>query len=336
MAHITQTKSEPVVDIHVHLACVGDSGGGGKIAHKLRYSLPFNFMLLWHHILPWEVDDFHFQKRIVAAITTAQLVDAAVVLAFDAVYTPEGKPCPQATVMYTPNEVVMHLARQHPRILFGASVHPFRPDALEMLEMCKSNGAVLVKWLPSAQHIDPSDARHRRFYRKMAELGLPLLCHTSVEHMIPSHHLQHLNAPSRLEFPLSEGVTVIAAHSCLPAFPSDHDYFPDFLQLLHQAAQQRWNLYADVSAFCLPGRRCQIPRARKELPVAQLLLGSDFPVPNMPFVYEENQNPPCLPDHPLDLNVVRLRRMGFPQEVFTKAWRVLPIPETKRKSLQEE
>ena len=51
-----------------------------------------------------------------------------------------------------PNPLPDHQERApctHPRgMLFGASVHPYRHDALDELERCVAGGAVLMKWLP--------------------------------------------------------------------------------------------------------------------------------------------------------------------------------------------
>ena len=42
-----------------------------------------------------------------------------------------------------------------------------------------------MKCLPNCQNIDPSDARYRRFWERMAEARLPLLAHTGGEHTVP-------------------------------------------------------------------------------------------------------------------------------------------------------
>ena len=46
---------------------------------------------------------------------------------------------------------------QSPDVGFDASVNPYRRDALERLDGAVASGAVLLKWLPSIQEIDPAD-----------------------------------------------------------------------------------------------------------------------------------------------------------------------------------
>ena len=77
-----------------------------------------------------------------------------------------------------PNKFVADSAARHTNLLLGASVNPYRPDALEQLIGPKAHGAVLVKWIPPIMEINPDDPRLIPFYQKMAELHLPLLSHT--------------------------------------------------------------------------------------------------------------------------------------------------------------
>ena len=83
--------------------------------------------------------------------------------------------------------------------------------AFDPLVAFAADGAVLLKWLPSVQGIDPADPRHRPFYRRLAELRLPLLSHTGAEESFTGAD-NALADPERLRLPLEEGVTVIAAH----------------------------------------------------------------------------------------------------------------------------
>jgi len=57
------------------------------------------------------------------------------------------------------------------------SVNPYRPDALAELERGAKRGARMVKWLPNAMGMDPSDELCDPFYQKMKELNLILLSH---------------------------------------------------------------------------------------------------------------------------------------------------------------
>ena len=62
----------------------------------------------------------------------------------------------------------------------------YRRDAVAELERVARDGAVLIKWLPITQDIDPSDARCVPFYEALAHLGIPLLSHTGWERTLPT------------------------------------------------------------------------------------------------------------------------------------------------------
>jgi len=66
-------------------------------------------------------------------------------------------------------------AREHPEFLPAVSIHPARPDAIEELERCLADGAVMMKCLPNCHNIDCNDRRYARFWERLAAAGLPLL-----------------------------------------------------------------------------------------------------------------------------------------------------------------
>jgi hypothetical protein len=101
------------------------------------------------------------------------------------------------------------------------------------------------------------------------------------------------------------------------------------LKLLDRADTKGWKLFADVAAFCLPGRIPQIPRVKNYLPSNHLILGSDFPIPALSLCYREAKNPESLASNPLDRNIQLLQRMGLAPEIFTNANKVLSIPPQK-------
>jgi uncharacterized protein len=111
------------------------------------------------------------------------------------------------------------------RLLFGASVHPNRPDAIDELNALMDGKLgvrpVLLKWIPSSQGIDPKAVRYDRFYSRLAHWKLPLLCHTGTENSIkPAGGLEDhrdYDDPLRLVTPLEQKVTVIAAHGATPS-----------------------------------------------------------------------------------------------------------------------
>jgi predicted TIM-barrel fold metal-dependent hydrolase len=166
------------------------------------------------------------------------------------------------------------LAREHPEILAGVSIHPARADALAELDRCIEGGAVLMKCLPNCQNIDFSDRRYESFWRRMAEAGLPLLAHTGGEHTVPVVNAA-LADPKLLRFPLECGVTVLAAHVGTRSGLFDRDYFADWVAMLPEFP----NLYGDISAMVSLNRCGHLRDCLSDEVEPRILHGSDFPVP---------------------------------------------------------
>ncbi|MBA3542908.1 MAG: amidohydrolase family protein [Chthoniobacterales bacterium] len=264
------------IDMHVHMVGNGVAGSGGW----LRLSG-------WHHWLAgFMVKQLGFPVAVLRqdleSIYAARLLelirsssfDAAVLLAHERVYDPDGTVREDLGSMYVPNDVVLDLAAAHPEFLAGVSIHPARSDALEELERCLERGAVLMKCLPNCQSIDCSDVRYRPFWERMAAAGLPLLAHTGGENTVAVVNAR-LADPKLLRLPLECGVNVIAAHCATKSGLGDPDYFDDWVALLAEFP----NLYGDISAMvslnrCAHLRDCLCPEI-----FPRLVHGSDFPVP---------------------------------------------------------
>jgi predicted TIM-barrel fold metal-dependent hydrolase len=195
-------------------------------------------------------------------------------LAHEQVYDPDGTARPDLGSMFVPNDIVLDLSRRHPEFLPGVSIHPARADAINELNRCAEQGAVLMKCLPNCQNIDFSDRRYEPFWRRMAELRIPLLAHTGGEHTVPVVNAA-LADPKLLRFPLECGVTVIAAHCGTSSGVFDKDYFNDWAAMLPEFP----NLFGDISAMVSLNRcgRLRDCLATEILP--RILHGSDFPVP---------------------------------------------------------
>ncbi|XOF34222.1 MAG: amidohydrolase family protein [Candidatus Electrothrix sp. YB6] len=127
---------------------------------------------------------------------------------------------------------------------FGASINPNRTDAVERLRQARRDGALLVKWIPSIMNIDPADPRHIPFYRAMAELGIPLLSHTGMEKSFAGSRNEPAD-PRRLELPLQQGITVIAAHIATTGKTEGENNFQRILPMLRQYP----GLYVDISSL---------------------------------------------------------------------------------------
>ena len=132
----------------------------------------------------------------------------------------------------------------------------------------------MMKCLPNCHNIDCADPRYRKFWERMASLGLPLLAHTGGEHTVPVVNA-NFSDPRILQQPLECGVTVIAAHCATRSGWSDPDYFPHFVEMLRRYPQ----LYGDTSAFNLPARGRHVQTCLQAGIQERLIHGSDIPVP---------------------------------------------------------
>jgi len=272
------TSWPPVIDGHTHICGMGQGGTGCSISRSLLGSLAFRYLRwklgLGAFGIPENLDE-RVRQRLFSDLEAAPSVDYVVLYGHDKVYGPDGRVREELTQMHTPNDYVLRLSREHPKILPGVSIHPDRPDALDELERCAEAGAALVKWLPNSQGMDPADKRHRAFYGAMARLGLPLVAHTGGEHTVAIAWPEYTD-PARLELALDSGVTVIAAHSGTKSGLVDPDFYGTFAAL----ARRYPRCYGDTAAFGTPGRMRHVPRLKADPEVlAKTVHGSDYPIP---------------------------------------------------------
>ena len=272
----------PPVDCHVHLVGNGKSGSGCwlRLGATWWQKPMASFMQRHIGLHGISMHEPGFDERYVAhllKLVQESSLHAAILLAQEEVYHPDGRKMEGAGSFHVPNDYLLRLAREHPEFLPAVSIHPARPDALDELDRCIAGGAVMLKLLPNCHNVDCNDPRYRRFWERMAEARLPLLAHTGGEHTV-----QVINAaysdPRVLTLPLECGVNVIAAHAATKSGLGDPEYFHTLAEML-----PKWpNLYADTSAWHVPLRgrhahRCVGPDAG--LLAERLLHGSDFPVP---------------------------------------------------------
>jgi predicted TIM-barrel fold metal-dependent hydrolase len=272
-----------IVDMHCHIAGIGAGGSGCFVSPRLRHNWRFKIYLRSFGVSQQELlksGDGLVGDRISASLAQSKLVSRAVLLALDGVVDADGNLDTNRTEVYVPNEFVAEMAARHTNLLFGASVNPYRRDALARLEWAKAHGAVLVKWIPPVMEIDPADPRLIPFYKKMAELNLPLLSHTGKEKSF-SRADKELGDPEKLRLPLSLGVTVVAAH-----IASSEKYQgergPDRLARL---MREYPNFYTDISALTQVNRPGCLKEAltRPEFS-GRLVYGTDFPLINTRLV----------------------------------------------------
>jgi len=316
-----------VIDCHVHLSAT--TPGRGVMSEKLLRSPQFKFLRWKFGLDPaGEAFDSGIERTLVEQINEAVELDAAVVLAFDAVYATDGQRDDRQTHLYISNDAVADLASRNPKVLFGASVHPYRKDAIQELERCIALGAVLVKWLPITQGIDPSDRRCFAFYEALAHHGIPLLSHTGGEAMLPN--VNSCADPALLMPALRRGVTVIAAHCGTPAFNGRQNYFDSWCRL----ALEHEHLYGDTAALNLPRRSAAYRRLLADSRLrAKVVHGSDWPVMPIPPL---TQLGPAATIHLMEQrnwlrrDVQIKRRLGFDDAYFNRGATLLRLPPNRR------
>lgn len=284
IADETATPSPPeIIDVHCHVAGLGFGKSGNFISLALRNSYKFRYYLWAMGVSQDELSqkgDRYVVERLSAQVAESKRVSKAVVLAIDGRVDANGDLDRALTEFYVANEFVAEETAKYPNLLFGASINPYRKDALERLTWAKQHGAVLLKWLPSIMDIDPADPALTPFYQKMIELELPLLTHTGQERSF-THARDELCDPQRLHLPLQLGVTVIAAHVASTGENGGEEDFTRLLPLLEQYP----NLYADISSLTQINKLGYLRRALDEPRFAgRLVYGSDWPLQYFPVV----------------------------------------------------
>ena len=104
-----------IIDCHVHVCAT--TPGHGCVSPRLMRSLSFRFMR-WRLGLPNDngpVGERAVEAKLAETVAGTELVDAAVVLAFDGVYDRDGNRDADNTHLYVTNDYVWELVRRHPR-----------------------------------------------------------------------------------------------------------------------------------------------------------------------------------------------------------------------------
>jgi hypothetical protein len=164
--------------------------------------------------------------------------------------------------MWVDNSYILDLRQSlGEKVLLGASVHPYDREFESRVTKTVEEGAVLLKWLPSAQQIDLADERVKDalIFLATARDGapLPLLLHNGPEYAIPSsdprtfsydfltwtwwdelkntlrgsqrwHRPDAKKVEANLKAGLGAGATIIFAHCGLPYYAPNR--FSQFLE----------------------------------------------------------------------------------------------------------
>lgn len=327
------SQTPAIIDIHCHTAGIGAGGSGCFVSPAMRKSWRYHVFLRAFGVTEHELEregDGLVMERISRSLTESRTVTAAVVLAMDGVVGANGELDRERTEIYIPNEFLARETRRYPNLLFGASINPCRHDAVQRLEQVVADGAVLLKWLPSIQHIDPADERLIPFYLRLKELGLPLLTHTGKEESF-TWKKDELADPARLRLPLSLGVTVIAAHAASNGRNEGESNFRRILPLFDEFS----NLYADISSLTQLNRLGHLPRLLRSKHLhSRLLYGTDMPILNTGLtspLFHGYRVPPrhlvrvLREKNPWDRDVALKRALGVTEEMLHQSAAVLRL-----------
>ena len=324
--HIEKSYENPIFDMHCHTAGIGAGGSGCFVSKELKNNFRFKVYLKAFGVTLPEVEakgDRILMERLASRLKESQRVGAAIILAMDGVIDDQGNLDPERTEFYVPNEFVAKETSRYSNLYFGASVNPNRPDALERLQWAKENGALLVKWLPSIQYIDPANKSYEPFYKKLVELDLPLLTHAGQERSF-THARDELADPVRLKLPLDLGVKVIVAHAASTGQNEGQEDIDRLIGMLESYT----NLYSDISSMTQINKPGYLRQALKEKRFkGKLLYGSDFPLINTaavsPWYFPLNLTREQMQliaaiENPWDRDVALKEALGVSSEIFSK------------------
>lgn len=314
-----------ILDCHVHVSAL--TAAHGCMSPRLLRSLPFRFMR-WRLGIRGqdEATERAIERKLVDVIDETTAIDAAVILAFDAVYDRDGRLDMGNTHLYVTNDYAMELCRRYPKkMLFGASVHPYRKDAVQEIERCVKAGAVLLKWLPIVQNFNPADDRCIPVYEALAHHRLPLLSHSGGEKSLPNLDPTVMD-PALLLPAIRRGVTVIAAHCGTRSAPGEPDFLPNFMRL----AREHEHFYGDTAALNLPTRSYAFAPLLADAVVREKLLhGSDWPIIALPpAALGLRMCMRALADRNwMRRDVALKKQLGFDDPYFHRAAKVLRVPQ---------
>ena len=286
-----------VWDCHVHLTGVGDSDHGLYLGKKLES--------LWHPVLYSQrmfytnagcasgksgTIDENYVRRLASLIRNMPTGVKAMLFSFDWFHDDVGRPVPESSTFYVPDNYARQMAKEHPDVFeWVASIHPYRPDAVDRLEAAAAQGARAIKWLPAAQNIDPASKRCDAFFAALVRLRLPLVIHCGEEKAVQSVRLIPFGNPLRLRRALDAGVRVVVAHCASIGEEEDLDRpgtrkrsFDLFARLMERP-EWKENLFGDISAVVLRNRKHEVLKtllAREDWH-GRLLNGSDYPLPGV-------------------------------------------------------
>ncbi|MFA5354069.1 MAG: amidohydrolase family protein [Thermodesulfovibrionales bacterium] len=354
------------IDIHFHMT------GNGKDLKKIQEDVYFNpddnnlfftrvlYNLVSEELMRMEGDldrdgQISTQEYInlcYKVVSDSEELDAVVILGLDGLFSPKtGLLDEKKTDLWVSNCFLSKVVRELndragketdpakvKKFFYGASVSPNRANWEEEMDtVVKDPYAVLMKLIPSTQHVTLMDSRHTELYKTLAQHRLPLLCHVGPEYSFPEGiRKKRLDNFRFLEKPLDCGVTVIAAHCATPVFPViDRNEIREFYRFMKAANSGGVKLYGDTSAFSLSTRLPILQEVLETFPPEWLVNGSDFPIPidgwaHLPFFSPDVDIREYIniqkTVNPLDKDVRIKRAFGFSDSILENGGEVLRLP----------
>lgn len=297
-----------VWDGHAHVIGVGNAGTGTYVhpdtetwlAPIERARRLFIMRAACVSTVADESVDAAYVERLLSYANAMPVGYRMLLLAFDFAVDDAGREQPALSTFAVPNAYVERVAALHPqRFGWVASIHPYRPDAVDRLASAAAQGAHGVKWLPSSMNIDPAAARCDAFYAALVRHRLPLIVHGGEEKAVPGARQEAFNNPLRLRRALDAGVRVVIAHCASLGHAVDTDRgngsgnsgpetraFDLFARLMDDPRYGP-RLHGDVSAIFQRNREHDVQRALVSRADwhGRLLHGSDYPLPGIGFLY---------------------------------------------------
>jgi uncharacterized protein len=282
-----------VWDCHAHLVGMGDNSSNIWVNPRMDSWLhPILKVQKYFYINGACADEANVDistiKRMTDLAIEMPIGYKTMLLAFDWCHDEAGKPLKDNSTFYIPNSYAAKVASEHSQYFeWVASIHPYRADAVDALEQVKAQGARAIKWLPSGMGIDPASPKCDAFYKKAAELNIPIITHSGRESAVLGGDQKHGN-PLRMRRALDAGVRVALAHCASDGHDEDLDNKNkrvksiDLFTRLMDTPEYQTLVFGEISALTLINHAWAIkPILTRTDWHARLLNGSDYPLPGI-------------------------------------------------------
>lgn len=336
-----------VWDCHAHIIGAGESGSGAWFNPQMDSA--------WHPVLSIQKqfymnggciveghEDESFVARMAALSAQMPAGYKSMLFAFDWLHDEQGQADQQHSIFHIPNHYAAQIAKQYPQYFeWVASIHPYRADALDALDVAHAKGARAIKWLPSGMNINPASPKCARFYQKLHDFDLPIISHTGRESAVQGGDQRYGN-PLHMRHALDAGVRVVLAHCASDGEDEDLDNsgksvksFDLFSRLMDTPGYQTL-AFGEISAMTLFNHAWALEPVLARADWHQRLLnGTDYPLPailplisteqlvrkgllqqeHLPFLQDLHQYNALLFDFALK-RLLRVEGRSFPASVF--------------------